>query len=198
MQDNVFGKQAVQSISFRCRCKLYFRKMSYSIRQLSMYHAVSSSYSNQSNGQVEACIWLVRRTMKNVIKLTLAHMSFSGKIDTNTSHINNPNYTPFKWSIKGMPLRLSRPPIVCDNCCGLLIECWAHGIKGKQPTGHSLEITFIIFLSVWAWVSQRKKKSGEKYKEGTRKTITDSVTTDTIINLNSLSTSWQTTKKLWY
>ena len=48
----------------------------------------------------------------------------------------------------------------------------------------------IVFLSLpTVSVPQRGKIFGEKYREGPSKTLKDSVNTNTIINLNSLSLS---------
>ena len=42
-----------------------FQKFENLCRKLNIEHAVSSSYHHQSNGQVEACIKLVKCTLKN-------------------------------------------------------------------------------------------------------------------------------------
>ena len=91
----LFRGQPAKQISIRCRLKLVSVKFKNVCKWFEIPHAVVSSYSHQSNGQTEACIMFVKRTMKNAMKWMLTYICVVGteKISTNQPQITRFGYT---------------------------------------------------------------------------------------------------------
>ena len=86
-------------------------------KRLGIHHAVSSSYNHQSNGQIEACINFVKRTMKKCCEVNAD--TFVPLLQTRSTLIS-PGLPRLATLLFNKPTRdilprFSRPHLLCDN-----------------------------------------------------------------------------------
>ena len=108
MQDYLFRIWPSQQDSFRWRHKLYFRKVG-ELQQLSIHHAVSSSYNQKDNGQQKHVLILWREQWKNTVKLMLARST------PISPGLPNPATLQLNRLARRLLLRFSRPSIMYDS-----------------------------------------------------------------------------------
>ena len=85
-------------------------------RSLQIHQAFSSSYNHLSNGQVEACIKLIKKTLKNALILNLTTYSFiSEQINPIKAGLPSSATLLFNHPIRGIMSTINRPLIGINN-----------------------------------------------------------------------------------
>ena len=114
-QDYILRILPAQQNSLRCGHKLYFKEI-WELLQATQHISYSVVIVHHSNGQAEACIKFVKRTMKNTTKQIWIYMSF---LEIRSTLINSrlprPAMLLFNRLSSGRLLRFSKPSTGCDN-----------------------------------------------------------------------------------
>ena len=96
--------------------KFISEKFEIFFKWLSIHYAVASSYNHQGNGQVEACIMFVKRTIKCYETNAGIYTSLLQiKSTTISTRLLSRATLMFNRPVRSILPRLSRPPLLCDN-----------------------------------------------------------------------------------